>query len=85
MEKNDIQLAIVNYSQAIKYNPNDYQAYYKRAKLYEQRGDFRMAMDDFLSTTKLNPKIADAWFKHGLNYFNSKYSQKSTVFPSIYK
>lgn len=65
-------MAIVNYSQAIKYRPNDYQAYYKRAKLYEIRGDTLMAMDDYLSTTKLNPKIADAWLKHGMSYFNNK-------------
>ncbi len=62
----------MNYSQAVKYNPNEYQAYYKRAKMYELRGDIRMAMDDYLTTTKLNPKIVDAWFKHGMNYYNNK-------------
>lgn len=71
-ERNDTSLAIVNYSQAIKYNPNDYQTYFKRAKMYEARGDFRMAMDDYLTTTKLNPKVCEAWFKHGMNYFNNK-------------
>lgn len=72
VEKHDIPLAIVNYSQAIKYNPNDYQAFYKRAKMYELKGDIRMAMDDYLTTTKLNPKIVDAWFKHGMSYFKNK-------------
>lgn len=70
--RNDHSLAIVNYSQSIKYNPNEYQSYYKRARMYELRGDIRMAMDDYLTTTKLNPKIVDAWFKHGMNYFNNK-------------
>jgi Tfp pilus assembly protein PilF len=69
-EKNDIQNAIYNYSNAVKYNPSDYQAFYKRARMYMLKGDVRMAMDDFLSTTKLNPKIHDAWFNHGMNYYN---------------
>ncbi len=66
-------MAIVNYSQAIKYNPNDYQTFFKRAKMYESRNDFRMAMDDYLTTTKLNPKVTEAWFKHGMNYFKNRY------------
>lgn len=40
--------------------------------MYEARGDLRMAMDDYLTTTKLNPKVCEAWFKHGMNYFNNK-------------
>lgn len=65
-------MAVVNYSQTIKYSPNDYQAYFKRGKMYEQRGDIRMAMDDYLTTTKLNPKVYEAWFKHGMSYYNNK-------------
>ncbi len=70
--RNDVALAIVNYSQSIKYDPNNYEAYYKRAKMYEKKGDIRMAMDDYLTTTKLNPKVVDAWFKHGMNYFQNR-------------
>ncbi len=40
--------------------------------MYELRGDIRMAMDDYLTTTRLNPKIHEAWFQHGMNYFNNK-------------
>jgi Tfp pilus assembly protein PilF len=64
--------AISNYSNAIKYDPHNYIAYFKRAKIYEIRGETRMAMDDYLSTTKLNPKFYDAWFCHGMNYYNNK-------------
>jgi len=71
-ERNDYAMAIVNYSQSIKYNSNDYKAYFKRAKMYELSGDKLMAMDDYLTTTKLNPKVYDAWFKHGMSYFENK-------------
>ena len=29
-------MAIVNYTQAIKLNPDDYEAYYQRAEMYEK-------------------------------------------------
>ena len=72
MEKNDLPAAISNYSNAIKYDPQNYMAYFKRAKLYEIRGETRMAMDDYLTTTRINPKFYDAWFSHGMNYYNNK-------------
>jgi tetratricopeptide (TPR) repeat protein len=71
-DKFETSMAIVNYSQAIKYESNNYLAYYKRAQMYETNGDILMAMDDYSTTTKLNPKISEAWFKHGMNYFNKK-------------
>jgi hypothetical protein len=40
--------------------------------MYELSGDKLMAMDDYLTTTKLNPKVYDAWFKHGMSYFENK-------------
>ena len=35
-ETGDVTLAIVNFSQAIKLDPNDYEAYYQRAQMYEK-------------------------------------------------
>jgi tetratricopeptide (TPR) repeat protein len=72
MSRDDILPAIENYSQSIKFDPNNYEAYYKRGRMYERKGDIRMAMDDYLTTTKLNPKFVDAWFKHGMQYFQNK-------------
>ena len=65
--------AISNYSNAIKYDPHNYLAYFKRAKIYELRGETRMAMDDYLTTTKINPKFYDAWFCHGMNYYKNRF------------
>jgi tetratricopeptide (TPR) repeat protein len=70
-QRNETSLAIFNYSNAIKFNPTEYQAYLKRGILYEESGDILMSMDDYLTTTKINPKIHEAWFKHGMNYFRN--------------
>lgn len=50
-EAKDVLISIVNYTNAIKYNPTDYQTFYKRGKMFQLRGDVFMAMDDFLITT----------------------------------
>ena len=34
-EQGDVTMAIVNYTQAIKLNPDDYEAYYQRAEMYQ--------------------------------------------------
>ena len=33
-------MSIVNYSQAIKYDPNDYESYFQRAEMYEKVDEF---------------------------------------------
>jgi tetratricopeptide (TPR) repeat protein len=71
VEKKELYEALTNYTYAIKYDPNNYMAYFKRAKIYEIRGETRMSMDDYLTTTRLNPKFYDAWFCHGMNYYNN--------------
>ena len=35
-ESGDVTMAIVNYTQAIKLDPEDYEAYYQRAEMYEK-------------------------------------------------
>ena len=35
-EQGDTTMSIVNYTQAIKQNPDDYEAHYQRAEMYEQ-------------------------------------------------
>lgn len=35
-EEGDVTMSIVNFTQAIKMNPNDHDAYYQRAEMYEK-------------------------------------------------
>ncbi len=70
----ELPLAIAQYSEAIKANPQDWSVYYERAKLYEQQGNTRLALDDLSSTIRLLPSCIDALFRHGMYYFNNWYS-----------
>lgn len=45
-EKNDITLAILNYSQAIKCRPKDASLYFKRGEMYEKTNKV-LAIDDY--------------------------------------
>lgn len=45
-KKKDITLAILNYTQAIKYKPTDADIYFRRGEMYEITNRV-LAMDDF--------------------------------------
>jgi len=65
-------MAIVNYTQAIKLNPRDHEAYYERAVCYERRGDMLLALEDYSSCTKIAPTRVEPILKHGMYYFENK-------------
>jgi len=62
----------VNYSQAIKQNPGDHEAYFQRALMYEKRGEMLLALEDFSKVKKIKPTRTDAILKHGMYYFENK-------------
>ncbi|KAK6173455.1 hypothetical protein SNE40_016901 [Patella caerulea] len=68
-KQGDVTMAIVNYTQAIKFNPKDHEAYFQRAQMYEQRGEVLLALEDYATTKKIMPTRTDAIMKHGLYYF----------------
>ncbi|KAI8798079.1 dnaJ subfamily C member 3, partial [Biomphalaria glabrata] len=70
-QQDDITMAIINYSSAIKYNSLDHEAYFQRAQLYEKRGDMLLAMEDYTNAIKIMPYHTDAIMKHGLYYFEN--------------
>ncbi|XP_046576439.1 LOW QUALITY PROTEIN: uncharacterized protein LOC124284394 [Haliotis rubra] len=70
--QNDITMAIVNYTQALKLNPHDHEAFFRRAEMYEQRGEMLLALEDYGKCTKLLPTRTDAIMKHGMYYFKNR-------------
>ena len=67
----DLTMAIAQYSEAIRLHPEDPSIYYERARLYDQRGDSRLALEDLAITIKLMPTATDALLRHGLYFFES--------------
>ena len=74
-QKGDYDLAIEEYSQAIKLNRNFTLAYNNRGAAYAQQGKYDPAIKDFNKAITLNPNVAEAY----LNRANA-YANKSVVF-----
>jgi tetratricopeptide (TPR) repeat protein len=70
--KGEYDLAIADFSQAIKLNPNDAYAYNNRGFAYAKKGDYDRALADCDQALKLNPNYANAYAARGLAYKGKK-------------
>lgn len=55
-------------SKAIKYDKNNYEAYYLRGCSRVNQRKYQEAISDFEQATKLKPDYADAYFNIGITY-----------------
>nr|XP_003408506.2 tetratricopeptide repeat protein 6 [Loxodonta africana] len=69
--KNDITLAILNYTQAIKCKPTVADTYFRRGEMYEISNQV-LAIDDFSKCIFYDPKRADALMKRGMFYYENE-------------
>ena len=61
----DYQGAIAAYTQSIKLNPNDFQAYLNRGTVHAELKELQKAIADFNSALKINPNFAQAYNNRG--------------------
>lgn len=61
----DCEGAIADYTQAIKTNPQDSQAYYLRGSAKYDLGDILEAVEDYNKAININPQYADAYYYRG--------------------
>jgi len=66
--KGQFDLAIKNYSKAIKLDPKFEYAYYDRGLAYKNKGQFDLAIQDYNKAIELNPKRFDAYNNRGNAY-----------------
>ena len=57
---NDFKGAIVDFTKAIKYNPNFAEAYFRRADIKTILNDNEGAALDYVKAIELNPELAEA-------------------------
>jgi tetratricopeptide (TPR) repeat protein len=69
--KHDYDLAIADYDQAIKLNPQFAEAYSGRGNALDQQGDLDRALADLDRAIQLNPRLANAYVSRG-NVFCKK-------------
>lgn len=61
--------AIVNYNEAIQFDPKDAIAYYERGIAYKAKGDNDRAIADYTEAIQVDPRYAEAYFSRGLLLF----------------
>jgi len=61
-----------DYDEAIRLDPNFYQAYYNRGINHRECGRMYEAIQDFTEALRLNPKYAPAYVDRGAIYFHQK-------------
>jgi tetratricopeptide (TPR) repeat protein len=73
-EKNEYDLAIADFTEAIHLNPNDGDAYYDRGKVYDDKHDYERAIRDFTSAFVSAPvkKSASAAYQIGHVYIETR-------------
>ncbi|XP_077625369.1 tetratricopeptide repeat protein 6 [Crocuta crocuta] len=69
--RQDVTLAILNYTQAIKCKPTDADIYFRRGEMYEIANKI-LAIDDFSKCIFYDPKRADALLKRGMFYYENE-------------
>jgi len=92
-DKGDYDRAIVDYTQAIKLDPNYNDAYYNRGNAYFDKGDYNRAIVDYTQVIKLDPNNDDAYYNRGNTYYNKRdynraiadYTQAININPNYAK
>lgn len=62
-KRDELELAIADYTEAIKLNPNFADAYYNRGIAYRIKGDYELAIADYTRVIELEPDNADAYYR----------------------
>ena len=65
----DINGALAGYSEIIKANPKNEDAFYERGRIYNQQKRYLDAINDFTKVTELNPKNHRAYYLRGYTKF----------------
>ena len=64
----DFDKAIADFTEAIRLDPKEAVAYYKRGMAYGAKGDHDKAIADYTEAIRLNPKSAEAYINRGVVY-----------------
>ncbi|MBQ8168721.1 tetratricopeptide repeat protein [bacterium] len=66
----DYDVAVMNYQNALKINPNDEVTLLKIGNIYKMKNDNKNASDFYKKAIIVNPEYSDGWFNLGLVYAN---------------
>jgi len=79
-EKNNPEQAIIDYTNAIEFSPDNWKTYYNRGVAFHTINNLDEALKDYSTTIKINPLYAHSYYNQGMIYFTmgnfSKADQK---------
>ena len=61
---------MVDFTKAIKQNPDDAKAYCNRGVAYGKKGEFDYAIEDYIKAIELKPDYADAYYNRGIAWLH---------------
>jgi tetratricopeptide (TPR) repeat protein len=65
--KNELERALQDYDQAIRFNPANAGAYINRGTILAERGDHEAALKDYDEALRFNPKYVEALYNRGVS------------------
>ena len=70
---NHADILIANFTNVLKYNPRDAEAYYNRAIVYQSKPnpDYDQAISDYTSAVNLKSNYTEAYYNRGLAYLET--------------
>ena len=77
MAKDEYDQAIIDYTEAIRLNPNDANAFCGRGLAYYDKKQYDQAIDDYSEAIGLKPDFAVAYYDRGLAYDDNKAYDKA--------
>ena len=66
--KGDLDKSIAAFTEAIRLNPSDPDAYRKRGVAYAEKGELDKGIRDFTDAIRLNPEYVEAYYNRGVTY-----------------
>ncbi len=69
LKTNNIANAVEDFTNSIKYNPDNYDAYHLRSKAYRKLGNYELALKDANNAIELFGKFAEAYNNRGSIYY----------------
>ena len=69
LEKKDYDAAITAFTEALRLDPKNVEAYYNRGRAYGSKTEFDEAISEFTVAIRLDPKYAKAYLGLGVAYY----------------